>query len=277
MFCLVQVFPRRYLIRLLTTITASLPQQSLLPLLTSLISAQPSLKSVILPLIPRPTLETALQALGQSAKRLRDAYPYSNMQTSSHAFGQPSQHILHSQQQQHTGMRDSYIISRLRPHVNDFVSCCMSYLPYFTCVPPPTNTQATPASHSQPSSSGSTLTIQSLHKDKFHPSETFLFLSAVTNHLLNQPTLTISQLSPLMLPRLSEEWKAWVDKIDETVNQQGRMFGSETVRTWERGLDEMASATAPGVSDVMRTIRDNWVLKAGWLVGRTMQHAMDEL
>ncbi|PPQ62750.1 hypothetical protein CVT24_000444 [Panaeolus cyanescens] len=259
-----------------TITTASLPQQSLLPLLTSLINTQPSLKSVILPLIPRPTLETAIQALGQSAKRLREAYPYSNVQPTSHGFGQQSQHSLHSHQQQqhHTGMRDSYIISRLRPHVNDFVSCCMSYLPYFTCVPPSTNIQATSMSHSH---SPSVSTIQSLHKDKFHPSETFLFLSAVTNHIINQPPLTISQLSPLILPRLSEEWKTWVDKIDETVNQQGRMFGSETVRTWERGLDEMAAATAPGVSEVMRTARDNWVLKAGWLVGRTMHHAMDEL
>jgi hypothetical protein len=60
----------------------------------------------------------------------------------------------------------------------------------------------------------------------------------------------------------------WVDKVDELVNKQGGMFGSETVRSWERELDEMAAADAPAVSNEMRTIRDSWVSKVGWLVGR---------
>ncbi|KAF8168191.1 hypothetical protein B0H34DRAFT_50590 [Crassisporium funariophilum] len=262
---------------------ASLPPQSLLPLLSSLLKAQPSLKSTILPLIPRPTLDTAIQALALSAKRLREAYPYSNSPTlpqpafglariSQHsAFGQSSQTTLHPNQ---SGMRDSYIISRLRPHVNDFVSSCISYLPYFTCIPSSFQVSSTIASTSQ---SHLATTIQSLHKDKFHPSETFHFLSAVTNHLINQPPLTLSQLSPLILPRLSEEWKMWVDKVDELVNRQAGMFGSETVRGWERGLDDMTEAKVLDVSDVMRSVRDTWVLKVGWLVGRTMQQPMDEL
>ena len=247
-----------------------------MPLLSSLLKVQPALKSTILPLIPRPTLETAIQALAQSAKRLREAYPYSNPPAFSQAAPsftpttRPSEPTFgHSAHGNLSGMRDSYIISRLRPHVTDFVSSCMSYLPYFTCVP-----SSTQLSSSIPSTSQSHLatTIQSLHKDKFHPSETFLFLSAVTKHLIEQPPLTLSQLSPLILGRLSEDWKMWVDKVDELVNKQGGMFGSETVRSWERGLDEMAAADAPAVSNEMRTIRDSWVSKVGWLVGR-----MDEI
>ena len=70
----------------------------------------------------------------------------------------------------------------------------------------------------------------------------------------------------------------WVDKVDELVNRQGGMFGSETVRSWERGLDEMAAAHAPSVSNEMRSVRDSWVSKVGWLVGRTVvQHPMDEI
>ena len=69
----------------------------------------------------------------------------------------------------------------------------------------------------------------------------------------------------------------WVDRVDELVNRQGGMFGSETVRSWERGLDEMAAADALAVSNEMRSIRDSWVSKVGWLVGRTAQHAMDEI
>ena len=253
-----------------------------MPLLSSLLKVQPALKSTILPLIPRPTLETAIQALAQSAKRLREAYPYSSPPAFSQAapsFGsttRPSEQPAfgHSAHGNHSGMRDAYIISRLRPHVTDFVSSCMSYLPYFTCVP-----SSTQLSSLIPSTTQSHLatTIQSLHKDKFHPSETFLFLSAVTKHLIEQPPLTLSQLCPLILGRLSEDWKMWVDKVDELVNKQGGMFGSETVRSWERGLDEMAAADALEVSNEMRAIRDSWVSKVGWLVGRTIVQHMDEI
>ena len=69
----------------------------------------------------------------------------------------------------------------------------------------------------------------------------------------------------------------WVDKVDELVNKQGGMFGSETVRSWEQGLDEMAAADALAVSNEMRTIRDSWVSKVGWLVGRTVVQQMDEI
>ena len=246
-----------------------------------MLKVQPALKSTILPLIPRPTLETAIQALAQSAKRLREAYPYSNpaFSQATPSFGsttRPAEQATfgHSTHTNSSGMRDAYIISRLRPHVNDFVSSCMSYLPYFTCVPSSTQVSALIPSTSQ---SHLATTIQSLHKDKFHPSETFLFLSAVTKHLIEQPPLTLSQLSPLILGRLAEDWKMWVDRVDELVNRQGGMFGSETVRSWERGLDEMAAADALAVSNEMRSIRDSWVSKVGWLVGRTAQHAMDEI
>ncbi|KAF5385280.1 hypothetical protein D9615_001436 [Tricholomella constricta] len=257
---------------------ASLPSQSLLPLLTSLLNAQPSLKSTILPLIPRPTLDTANQALALSAKKLRDAYPYSSVPmfgqpslSTSFGFGKtPLTHTSAFGQANHSnvngGMRDTYIISRLGPHVTEFVAACLSYLPYFSSVPAPTQSAST--SHST--------TLQSLHKDKCHPSETFLFLSTVTNHIISQPPLTQSQLGPLLLPRLSSEWKAWILKVDDIVNRQGGMFGSETVRSWERVLDEMADGKGFDGSDVMRSVRDLWVSKVGWLIGRTVHQQMDE-
>lgn len=261
---------------------ASLPPQSLLPLLTSLLNAQPALKSIILPLIPRPTLETAIQALAQSAKKLRDAYPYSNISafsqsgpSTSFGVGRTSnQPTFPNPHHGNGGMRDSYIVSRLRPHISEFVSACMSYLPYFSHIPV---SPTTGASHSNSSSQSHSATLQVLHKDKFHPSETFIFLSAVTNHLLSQPVLTQSSLAPLLLPRLSEEWIAWVDRVDEVVNRQGGMFGSETVRSWERGLDEFVDNKGPEAAAVLRAVRDRWVTKVGWLVGRIVQHPMDEI
>ena len=64
---------------------------------------------------------------------------------------------------------------------------------------------------------------------------------------------------------------AWIQKVDETVNRQGGMFGSETVESWIRGLDEMAgSKMGEGGENMMGAVRDLWVSKVGWMVGRTV-------
>jgi hypothetical protein len=146
----------------------------------------------------------------------------------------------------------------------------MSYLPYFSYIAQMTTTSNLNAAHT------SSPDIQSQHKEKKHPSETFLFLSALTNHFFSQPPLTQASLAPQLLPRLSDEWKAWVHRVDEMVNRQGGMFGSETVRGWERDLDNFAEHKAPETGNVMREIRDMWVSKVGWLVGRHEHHAMEE-
>lgn len=265
---------------------ASLPPQALLPLLNSLISIQPSLKSLILPLIPRPTLDTAIQALEQSARKLRDAYPYSNTPAFSSVsattslgfgFGFNSQRSgfgsnmdddqRNSGSNDGSGMRESYILSRLRPHIHEFVSAWMSYVPYFSYVSC-TQEASWPRGHSA--------VLQSQHKDKSHPSETFMFLSALTTHMTCQPPLTQASLAPLLLPRLSKEWEAWVDRLDQMVNREGRMFGGETVRSWEKTLDEFAEARGPEGWSVMREVRDRWVGKVGWLVGRNVIQPMEE-
>ena len=227
-------------------------------------------------------MESAVQALAQSAKKLRDAYPYSNTSTfsatpsSSFGFGttlnprsstfgaMPSpagigrapQFGAASSPTNHgsNGMRDEYILSRLRPHISEYVSACFSYLPYFSYVP-----SSNP--HHQQSQA------------KSHPSETFLILSAVTSQILSQPTLTQDSLIPAILPRLRREWEAWVSHLDEAVNRQARMFGGETVKTWERTLDELAE-TKGNELEVFRRIRDTWVSKVGWLVGRQLEHRM---
>ncbi|KAI9060566.1 hypothetical protein FKP32DRAFT_1668058 [Trametes sanguinea] len=277
---------------------ASLPPQSLLPLLTSLLTAQPSLKPTVLSLIPRPTLDAALDSLARSAQKLKDAYPYSNSifsppgpswnsagsfgasrtGTSSFATGfgfgsRPggSSTFGASTAPPGGGMRDEYILSRIRPHIQEFVSASLSYLPYFSNVAASDTNAAT--SRSQAAQSHATA-LRLQHKDKLHPTETYLFLAALTSHILSQPPLAQNALAPMLAPRLAEEWKAWVDCVDATVNVQGGMFGRETVQTWERGLDEFAQAKGNEM-EMMKEIRDRWVAKVGWLVGR--QPMMEEL
>lgn len=90
-----------------------------------------------------------------------------------------------------------------------------------------------------------------------------------------QPTLTQTLLVPTLFPRVLEEWNAWLEKVDDVVNRQGGMFGRETVESWERGLDGFADAKGFEGAGMMRNVRDKWVQRVGWLVGRKVGHPMD--
>ncbi|EJD03996.1 uncharacterized protein FOMMEDRAFT_81765 [Fomitiporia mediterranea MF3/22] len=249
---------------------ASLPPQSLLPILTSLLSTNPSLKPTVLSLIPRPTLDTALNALNQAAKKLVEEYPYSASSQSftrqspsiSFGFGTSSSTSSFGRSTSpgvnHAGMRDDYVLSRLRPAISDFVSTVFSYMPYFSFM--------SDASDLQPAATG---------KEKIypHPSETFAYLSAVTNHLINQPPLCQSSLAPLLLPRLLQEWMAWVNRVNEVL-KQGGMIGSGIAESWIEALDRYAEVKIEGVNDNMKyglsDVRNRWISVAGWLVGRNV-------
>lgn len=215
----------------------------------------------------------ALQALEDSAKKLRDAYPYSNTSASpspfaggtGFGFGSTSTSIFGyapkpsglgafgsarqtpAEPATNGGMRESYIQSRLRPHIDEFVSTAMSYIHYFSLVETTATTPVVRAS----------------------PPETYTVLAALASHILSQPPLAQKMLTPLILPRLVTEWKAWLDRIDAAVNREGGMFGSEAANTWSRGLDQFADVKVEGW-EVMRQLRDAWVSRVGWLVGRRL-------
>ena len=161
-------------------------------------------------------------------------------------------------------MRDEYIVTRLKPHIEEFVAACTSYLPYFSFS---TASEADPAMSSKAHTTQThAVTLRQQHKDKLHPIETYQFLAALTSHILSQPPLTQASLVEHLAKRLQTEWEAWVDRVDEAVNRQGGMFGRDTVSMWERGLDEFAQAKDQW--QFMKGVRDRWVSKVGWLVSR---------
>jgi len=112
------------------------------------------------------------------------------------------------------------------------------------------------------------------------PMDTFEYLAALTGHLTAQPPLPQSSLASALFPRLLQEWMAWVDKVDAHLNENGGMFGQDVVRNWERVLDNLATVSICGVSDDMKNglkgIRDKWVARVGWVVGRRIIYSMDE-
>jgi hypothetical protein len=278
-----------------------------------LISKHPGLKSIILPLIPRPTLDAAVQAINAAAKKIRDAHPYSQPAPASIGIGfgfgashpnrtgisfgstLPGSSSSGSSKGGTSGVRDGYVQNRLRPVVAEFASTARSYLPYFTSE----QQTSAPSAHSSSTS-------QSV-AELAHPAETFTYLHAFTLHILRlspQARGLILREHDALLVKAQGEWRAWLDRIDVHVNRSGGMFGSETVRTWERGLDELValeheipalgeetdqsrastSRTRPPQQQPdrpMRMLRDAWVAKVGWLIGRRIvlspdQFGMDE-
>ncbi|KAG9006732.1 hypothetical protein FRB93_008464 [Tulasnella sp. JGI-2019a] len=272
------------------SLLASLPPSSLLPLLTSLVEKKPELKPIILSLIPRPTLETAIHALNEGAKRLREAYPYSLVSRSNSAgFGFGSGSVVQQQHHQPAGMRESYIRTRLRQPVRDFTKLLLSYMSYFSSTPPMIT--ETPNAGGVHQTSGPGNTSEPIQKQQpvvpLHPTETFTFLHALTLQLLRLPSLTLAEFARpsenMVFPRLQAEWTAWVQKIDDDVNRWGGMYRDEVVKGWERGLNELLAAEESAVQQQrepnvvnatsgyigIKAVRNSWVQRVGWLIGRT--------
>ncbi|KZW02545.1 hypothetical protein EXIGLDRAFT_637066 [Exidia glandulosa HHB12029] len=226
---------------------ARLPPQSLLPILTSLIQARPELKPVVLALIPRPTLEMATQALADAARKLRDAYPYSQAPTLSFASTSFGFGSGFAQPQRAPQIRDEYVLSRLRTPIADFVSTALSYLSYF--------------SYAHPQS-------LAVHTPTLSPFEVYTYLAALTSHIFAQPPLAVNAVSAEIQMRLVEEWKAWVERIDQYVNKEGRMFEARLVQNWIDQLDSFAAQSQFPLGQQMKHVRDTWVARAGWLVQR---------
>lgn len=257
-----------------------MPSESLLPILTALVKQQPTLKSSILPLIPRPTLDTALEALSSAAKQLRDAYPYSNAPSSQPSptpggfapsfafrggfgsFGSATPVRPHSVQSpfaaqssiSNGAMRPQYVQDRIGPAVTKFVGACHTYLPYFSHLPQQ-STSPLPRLQSLPISQ--------------NICETFTFLFHLTSQILSQPPLAQATLVPMLLPRLTAEWMAWVNRVDVNVNQEAGMFSTGPVTTWSQGLDELCSPrSSQALHELMHSARKRWLSSVGWLVNR---------
>jgi hypothetical protein len=235
------------------------------------------------------------------------------------------------------GQRDAYVLSRLRPAIQAFVSTVHAYLPYFSLIPAPISLSSLQNKSTSSLAPGKSET-------QAHPDETFVVLASLTNSILSLPPKVVTALNEQStLPdRLIKEWKAWLDYLDESVNVKGEMFSRDQARSWIHALDSfaqgntVASSTAPGFGSSfayggsvgfgfggsssytgsgwstttssgvgswgsgsssndlsnnstppahslpeLKNVRDEWIKRVGWLVGRQPPalgfEAMDEL
>ena len=239
---------------------AGLPASSHLPLLQALLAQMPHIKPTLLSLIPRPTAETTRDAILDAVKKLREAVPYSatlstspstpqitgtptgasgnslglgfafgaaTASTPSFALGAASVRPSPTPQQ-----RDSYVLNRLRPAVQAFTTTVASYLPYFSLVPAPVTLLSLQQRNRQP---------QQTHVNSKPPShsETFTVLSTLTSSLLTLPPTAAQALKQQsdLHPRVVNEWKAWLNSLDDHVNREGGIFGRDMAQSWLTALE----------------------------------------
>ncbi len=70
-------------------------------------------------------------------------------------------------------------------------------------------------------------------------------------------------------------------RLDEQINGQSRIVGSDVVRTWRRGLKDLVEGAvrSQDATKAMKEVRDKWESSVGWLQPPSPSHyaqAMDE-
>lgn len=249
-----------------------MPPNAVLPILNNVINNHPALKAEILASMPAPSLDVATAALNQAAKKLRDAYPFhqsalaspfsvgwsaprSNFsQTRPHSFSGALPGSTSMSSPESGRMRDEYVLDRLKPHIPDFVRTCLMYIPFFSSISRPQLALGTPSASLR-------------QREMPHPTTSFTFLSMLTEQYFAQPALARPLIAAQLLPRLTLEWKAWMARVDNWVNQEGKMVGQRDASTWFDDLEKFISYNTDG-SQMLREIRDESVRKFGWLAGR---------
>ncbi|KAG8787576.1 hypothetical protein FRC15_008932 [Serendipita sp. 397] len=190
-----------------------------------------------------PDISTAPSALGLTAGNALGALSFSSSAIGldlGFGSGTPSLQPNNAT----SGQRDAYVMSRLRPAVQEFLSTVHAYLPYYSLIPPP----VTLANLQQKNTASS--------PQRPHPDETFTVLASLTNALVSLPANVIVAINEQStLPeRIIKEWSAWLDHLDEAVNKNGEMFSGEQARSWINSLDTFAIggtlsySTGPGIS-----------------------------
>lgn len=216
-----------------------------------------------------------MSILDKAAKKLFDSYPYSTNAGSafgSHRSSSLSASFSQRFGQPHTaassGNSEAYIRNRLQGPVGEFVSTCMTYLPYFSYMPA--------TSSLQDSSSSQAVASHLPASQQRDPMDTEHVLAALTRHVLSQPAITQSMLMPLLLPRLQQEWQAWANAVDQRFNGELKVIGEKTIKGWFHDLDSICGGRGDEAGRVMKGIRDKLIQDVGWAVRPSTQERMDE-
>ncbi|KAL8291900.1 hypothetical protein RQP46_002158 [Phenoliferia psychrophenolica] len=216
---------------------ASLPKESLLTLLTSLLTSQPALRPTVAALLPPPTLPTTLASLHTLERAVLAALPAGH------------------------DLREDYVWGRVRVSLEDYTSSAKSFLTTF-CAP------------SSPSST-STPTGGTTEDEIGHPSTTFAFLYALTSSLRrlevalpHSPSPATTRSNPLaghLLPLTINAWHALLTRLN------GRVLSATLLRGWFDRIDELCvdspGGREGGAKRACEGVRERMRRELGWLIG----------
>lgn len=264
-----------------------------MPLIHSLLTKRPSLKPLLLSLIPTPELTDILEILRKHAKQVAQDVPFGRIEAG----------------------RESLVARRIGSSLTKFVTNVDVFMGRYLSAEQVTIHPSLPPSLLLPLTHLILTAILPLLPPK---------LSVSTD-----PSLSLLQS---LLSRVVKAWNEWVKELGVFVNTQGGMFSEGVVRGWEAGLDEIVAvsqalvakdrhsmssdeeslgsttskqgdrrasdlsfSTTPATSTADRTpskvnthpsattifsmkttfgqglykVRDDWIDSAGWMVGRS--------
>jgi len=247
---------------------ASLSKSDLLSVLTSLLTNQPSLKPMVLGLLPPPSLEAFAANLHTYERKVLDALPTG------------------------TGLRDEYVWSRVRTPLEEYVAEARLALGHFCSYQSTSQAGGDDLQHPTTIFTFLSTLTQSIRKlEILLPWAPLPFGSMSTSTATQAPSInnpsTLNPRDPLMsfLPALFNQWHLLITRLSNVVNQNGSILSAEMLRNWFKTLDSLVNMasevpSAYGVSvnykdkdsnsvgrKASETIRDRFVKELGWLIG----------
>ncbi|CED85063.1 hypothetical protein [Phaffia rhodozyma] len=212
----------------LGVLLALLPPASLLPILTSLIQQNPSLKSNVLALLPSPSLPTALEALRIAEQNVMSSIPFGW----SKAGGNVS---------------EIYVLGRVKGSVGEVATLIRSHLPFFTTQPTPSHPTTTFSYLSQ-----STTVLLRLTHLLPGPLEA---LEVVWPVLANEWLQWVGAVSRLVNDEggmvSANVAEGWIRELEGLAGDEGQGVGEEAQ-----------------IRSQLREVGRAWIGQVGWLVGR---------
>jgi hypothetical protein len=233
-------------------ILVSLGKPELLQVFGKLLDNQPSLRPLVLSLLPPPSLETFAATLAELEKRTIDSIPRG------------------------VNLRGEYVWGRVRGPLEEYVSESRHFLGVFC----PSLTTAEGARH--PSDTFSFLFTLS---SSIRRVESLLPRQALISNAHQFRLNPNDPLSSHLLPLVINQWHVFATRLSQAVNQQGRILSADTVRGWFRQLQHLSEPAPPpqsadaaimqqqhGGGDsvarrAMEGVRERFAREIGWLAG----------
>ena len=240
---------------------ASLSKESLVNLLTTLVTTTPSLRPLVTSLLPAPTLSATLSTLAHLERKVLNAIP---------AGG---------------AVREDYIWGRVRLPLEEYLSESRGFLNAF-CGSNTANRNSTEDEIGHPSTTFAFLYALTSSLRRLEASLPPLPSLLLTPNYPIEKRYSQDLLTTHLLPLLINHWQRFLTGLSMQVNSEGRILSGEVLRGWLKRLEELC-VESPGVREGTRReggarkacegVRDRLKRDLGWLIGVKAEPEEEEM